>query len=311
MKKNLLMIGCFVALLASFAVAQPPFQAGGKLYTSFFAGGHNTRPCPWWATDSLSTRFGEFPYYIIWDDLNDTTKAKIHISWYVPHVMNPTTPWWGDSLKWGQVRPYFRGLFTSIETGDTLIRSLPVGSPNEVVSRDDEGNYNYSAKFNNDLLPIPNDGSAWKMEIVPTINIYDSVAVNPNSSQESPRVVVRMNAETPLDSLLWFRSTWDDNQENYQLHREMLRNFPYFQSSLSLMFNHYYDEENCDSVQHYGNRYIESLTNNLDEFNSEISYPAPEIGLDSVHVNTVKEMIDDICVDGRAQRLKYPLRIIE
>jgi len=215
---------------------------------------------------------------------------------------------WGDSLKWGQVRPFFAGLFTSIETGDTLIRDLPLGSPEEVVSRDDKGNYNYFSKFNNDLLPVPNDGSAWKMEIIPTVDIYDSVTVNPNSVNESPRVIVRMNPETPLDSLLWFRDTWPNHLENHQLHWEMLRHFPYFQRSLFILFDHYYDEVVCDSVDYYGNRYIESLVNNMDDFASEHSYPTPGIGMDSVHVNKIKEMIDDICVDGRAQRLKYPPR---
>lgn len=306
MKKILLLTFLFAGVV-SFVFAQPPFQSGGKLFTSFFAGSPNVWPYTSWLEDSLSSRFGDFPSYIIWDDVADTTDAYVQIYWDPPYTANPPAPWWGDSLKWKDLRPYVTGLFTSVETGDTLIRDLPVGTPDEVISLDSSGRYKKHVGFDCDLLPIPNDGSAWTMEVIPTIDIYDSVEVNPNREGQSLTSVVRMNPTTPLDSLLWFRDTWADHLENHQLHWEMLRHYPYFQPSLFVLFDHYYDEELCDSVSHYGNRYVESLVNNLDDF-WEHTYPTPELGFDSVHVNRVKEMINDICVEGKAQREKYPPR---
>ncbi len=295
-------------ILPSVLIAQElPFQDGGVLVLKFFAGPSNTELCPQSIREFYTEEYGDFPDYIIWDNIQDTTRSYMRIDYYAPSA-EVNSPWWGDSLKWSQLRPYVSALFTSVETGDTLIRNLPEGDLNKIISSNNNGDYNYKIRFACDLLPIPNDGSVWKLELEPTVDITDSVTINPRKLPA--HTALRINPATPVDSLLFIRHTWLINNSNFVLQKKVLRTYPYNQMILKNLFTFYYSEEECDSVSHYGNRYYASIVNNLDEFVIDAPFLHSELGIDSVYVETILEMIDDICVDGYAQPHKYFPRFI-
>ena len=196
---------------------------------------------------SYEKRFGAFPDIIIWSDTNDTTILGLGYT-----LRRRIPPEIGDTVSSERVLSYLKdhvkitlksvknGTEMSVNLGKVLLRST----------------YHYKNLYlRGNLfvdcrkLPVPADTSAWILKLA--VDLPDTVTKNIFIDHDEI-FIAKSKRISAIDSLEW--ALRDDHIREIPVAVDLLKQFPTFTPLLQLMFDHYTDKEDVDSMRYWGVR---------------------------------------------------------
>jgi len=259
--KRLLML-VMILVLATNSFAKPPWDEHGNFSVEIRFDGS----CDAWSNvlanipDHYITRFGAYPQFMLWEDLDQPVLFVMDFGFLRynnpnPHL-NPPKPDWSMDLTWADVKQHFYWRTESVLKGDVLYFPVTQYADTSHISStkyDANGDWFVDFKFDARTLPIPNDDSAWKLNL----QVFDKGPAegDPPVISSDTVLFVRTFRSTPTDTFKWARFEgllWEDKDLNLQL----LRHFPNSRTMIRNMIDFYTEEANCDSLQFYCQRYL-------------------------------------------------------
>jgi|GEM_PF-1386436 len=305
--KRLLML-VMILLLASSSFAKPPWDEHGKLKMEIKFDGSCDAWSNIWANipDHYITRFGAYPQFMLWDDIDQPVLFVMDFGFLRynnpnPHL-NPPLPDWSMDLTWADVKQHFYWRTESVLKGDVFY--YPVTQHDDtthISSTKYDANGDWFVHFNFDArtLPIPNDDSAWKLNL----QVFDKGPAegDPPAISSDTVIVIRTTRSTPTDTLMWSRYA-DILDEDKNMNMQLLRHFPNSRIMLLNMIFIYAEEANCDSLQFYCQRYIDVskarsdphyVTNDLSGVTHSQSSPITHADYDFI-----QELLFETCGDS-------------
>jgi len=260
--KRLLMV-VMILVLATNSFAKPPWDEHGRLKMEVISDGRSDA----WDSilanvpDHYINRFGAYPRFMLWEDVDKPVLFLLDFGFLRYNNpdpdLNPPLPDWSMDLTWADVKQHFYWRTESVLKGDVLYYPVTQHEDTTHISNPyDDANGDWGVAFNFDArtLPIPNDDSAWKLNL----QLYDKGPAegDPPVISSETVVFVRTTRSTPMDTLLWADYEdilWEDKDLNLQL----LRSFPNSRLMIRNMIDFYTEEANCDSLQFYCQRYLD------------------------------------------------------
>ncbi len=171
------------------------------------------------------------------------------------------------ALKWGDIRQYFYWRFESLKTGKIIYSQISQGAPNYKLYKNYSGMYwPIHIDFDVNELPIPNDGSAYKLSIYaskddPFLNNGIELSFMP---PHRATIIARITNFTPLHGYVWaeIHDVFYDKPDK-KLLLQLEKEFKYERNILKSLINIFHEEKNADSLRWAGKLYLQSI--NLEE----------------------------------------------
>ena len=275
-----------------------PWDSEGKLHV---LGGHSDKSYAEiypFVEQYYIDRFGAYPGLVVWEegDWHPITKWGVSFKKYYKeqkHVLP-------DTLTWGDVRPYVWWKLTSVKTGTVSYQVLTAGEDTTgIVDYFNAYAWHYAFEQKIEDLPIPNDGSAWKIEL----QVWESPPPDGQlvaSLEAPPCICIRTYRTTAIDTFWFSRSYFVPSQattllrSSKELNLSLLHSFPYSKELLGNLMRIYGEEKHCDSLRWAARQFVESAWQNKDPFKkgepwvSGGAVEKPPSTLESVHAYLLK-----------------------
>jgi hypothetical protein len=218
-------------------------------------------------------RYGAKPSYLILDDLNKPVRMNWDIGFRREWNSRFEAALWGRELVWGDIQKYFYWRFESAKTDSVFFVPITYGDPADSIQAGISwGHWFMNFSFDASELPIPNDGSAYRMTVEAHVgDPVDGNGVKFRHSDERywpyPNTIARSTLQTPLDYYVQafvVRSATDTPFDKETLF-SLLKDFPYDQRILQDLVGIYYEEKKPDSLRWAGKLFLKSVNEDLDE----------------------------------------------
>jgi hypothetical protein len=223
----------------------------------------------------LVNQYGAVPDIFIIEDYPE----KIRMNWIVILMLDYENLWTGteidmkgsDTLKWGDINKYFYWRLESLKSGEVLFSQITHGDHNYKMDRHIRrsmlsSSWSNYIKLDANELPIPNDGSAYKLSVYTCKDdpYLDNGLELPIERPHRATIIARISNFTPLHGYVWadINGVFHDNPDK-KLLLQLEKEFKYEQTILRSLINLFHDEKNADSLRWAGQLYLKSL--NLEE----------------------------------------------
>jgi len=264
----------FINVSTQSVFAKAPLDEHGELIMKYVTCGKDIfHECEFWSSymanipEDYIKRFGAYPRIMIWDDVADPVRVVVEVQF--KRKSNPNPYYWPPepdyplNMTWGDIKKYFYWRMVSYKTGEIKYLPLELGDNNKgIVQQSGVHSWRMLLNFDGHLLPVPNDGSAWKV----SLDMYEEEPYGGNVKalgQTEQFDFIRTVRSTPLDTLRWAEHS-NYIMEDKALNRRMLGYFPHSRVTMDYLINYFFEEKNADSLEYFGRMYIQEMKDRLD-----------------------------------------------